>query len=135
MSIHMYTYASHLSCATETQSCLSFPMWCALAANDPTFSQAWVVGGQEPRIMTSKGDLRQLAARMAQFEALLAKKQRLGQHAQLKETHHLDEHQTIEEEEEVEEGGGEDKREEETKAESAARDLHIAVIKMQGTNV
>jgi len=67
---------------------------------------------------------------MAQFEALLAKKQRLGQHRQLEETHALDEHRNIEEEEEEEGGGGgEDKREEETKVESEGRGLHVAVLK------
>ena len=37
--------------------------------------ESWVVGGQDPKIMTSVGDLQTLAERVAQLEALLARKQ------------------------------------------------------------
>ena len=51
-------------------------------ADDPGTSEAWIVGGSEAKIMTSRGDLASLAARLAELEATVEHQNRhLTQHA------------------------------------------------------
>ena len=44
----------------------------AFEAQDPGMSEAWIVGGQDAKIMTSRGDLATLAARLSELESMVA---------------------------------------------------------------